>query len=166
MNVERGHTSHDRNLLAGQLRNPSNQAQERSMHDAHDLLNLKYSDDSQHFRHHDQIKREEISAHQLRIPFENSMLRHEQGFGRLAHRDDFQPAKQEPGESNLRLSVHSPPMRDVDAAFRNSAVPVREVMAAVRDATSPMQHPVHTLAQTIHHIQNSYAFPGLHGPQI
>ncbi len=167
MNADRGNVSvsQDRNQLPGQHRNSSMQGQERSMHDAHDLLHLKYSDDA-HFREHDQIKREDVSAHQLRIPFESSMMRQDQGFARLTQRDDFLPAKQEPIESSIRLSVHSPPMRDVVAAVRDSAVPVRDVMAAVRDTMTPMQHPVHTLAQTIHHIQNSYAFPGLHGPPI
>ena len=167
MNADRGNVSvsQDRNQLPGQHRNSSMQGQERSMHDAHDLLHLKYSDDA-HFREHDQIKREDVSAHQLRIPFESSMMRQDQGFARLTQRDDFLPAKQEPIESSIRLSVHSPPMRDVVAAVRDSAVPVRDVMAAVRDTMTPMQHPVHTLAQTIHHIQNNYAFPGLHGPPI
>jgi len=73
-------------------------------------------------------------------------------------------------ENNLRLSSGpaSPPLRDVVAAVRESAVPMLDVMHAMRDNSGqPTTASTHTLAQTIHHIQNgSYVFPSVQGPPI
>jgi len=148
-NVER---ANDRGIFTAHERG---NAQERNVHGAQDLLHLKYGEEG-HFRPHDQIKREDLGGHHnIRIPFENALMRHEQDFSRQ-QREEFLRKQQERSTEN-RLSVQSPPMRDVVTAVRDSAVPMRDVVAAV-------QHPSHSLAQTIHHIQNSYnAFSGLQG---
>ena len=162
--------SAERGTPPGLERAPSGQVQERNVHGAQDLLHLKYSEEA-HFLAQEQIKREELGGlqgglHHIRIPFESAMLRHQDQDFRV-QREEFLRAKQERAE--VRLSVHSPPMRDVVAAVRDSAVPVRDVMQAVRDTMNPAHahNPAHSLAQTIHQLQqNSYAFTGLQGPPL
>ena len=90
-------------------------------------------------------------------------MRHEQDYGRIVQREDFLRTKHDRQDANVRLSVHSPPTRDHGGVVREGSVPMRDVMQAVRDNGAS---PAHSLAQTIHHIQNSYAFNGLQGPPL
>jgi len=161
----------DRDQFIGPDRSPpplhaavaSGGGQERNVHGAQDLLHLKYSEET-HFRTtQEQIKREELSQlQQLRIPFETAIMRHEQDYGRIVQREEYLRSKQldREVEADIRLSVNSPPPpREHSIAAANA----RDVMQVTRDNGAS---PAHSLAQTIHHIQNGYAFNGLQGPPL